>query len=182
MLFYERRQTNDRFDQEYFMDNIIPSSSTSISNVDILSAATLKQVASCSKDVVAANEAAAIMLNAEKAAAQIAAKVDENSKSNNNSSETDSKSENSNLADNKCDITIKSKENENDSNTITQLSSDDNTVAVFPAAAAAATTTKKTTVIVPRTSLLSKELEEWIWQDNRHFLQDRNIFEHTYFK
>lgn len=31
-------------------------------------------------------------------------------------------------------------------------------------------------------SLLSKELEEWIWQDNRHFLQDRNIFEHTYFK
>ncbi|EAT35899.1 AAEL011975-PA, partial [Aedes aegypti] len=28
---------------------------------------------------------------------------------------------------------------------------------------------------------LGKELEEWIWQDNRHFLQDRNIFEHTYF-
>lgn len=31
-------------------------------------------------------------------------------------------------------------------------------------------------------SRLSKELEDWIWQDNRHFLQDRNIFEHTYFK
>lgn len=30
--------------------------------------------------------------------------------------------------------------------------------------------------------LLSKELEDWIWQDNRQFLQDRNIFEHTYFK
>lgn len=29
---------------------------------------------------------------------------------------------------------------------------------------------------------LNKELEDWIWQDNRHFLQDRNIFEHTYFK
>lgn len=29
---------------------------------------------------------------------------------------------------------------------------------------------------------LNKELEEWIWQDNRQFLQDRNIFEHTYFK
>ncbi|XP_061387828.1 ubiquitin carboxyl-terminal hydrolase puf [Musca vetustissima] len=28
---------------------------------------------------------------------------------------------------------------------------------------------------------LSKELEDWIWQDNRQFLQDRNIFEHTYF-
>ncbi|XP_037912392.1 ubiquitin carboxyl-terminal hydrolase puf isoform X3 [Hermetia illucens] len=30
-------------------------------------------------------------------------------------------------------------------------------------------------------TLLSKELEEWIWQDNQHFLQDKNIFEHTYF-
>jgi len=30
--------------------------------------------------------------------------------------------------------------------------------------------------------LLNKELEDWIWQDNRQFLQDRNIFEHTYFK
>lgn len=29
---------------------------------------------------------------------------------------------------------------------------------------------------------LCKELEDWIWQDNRQFLQDRNIFEHTYFK
>ncbi|XP_020817577.1 ubiquitin carboxyl-terminal hydrolase 34 [Drosophila serrata] len=29
--------------------------------------------------------------------------------------------------------------------------------------------------------LLNKELEDWIWQDNRQFLQDRNIFEHTYF-
>jgi hypothetical protein len=33
-----------------------------------------------------------------------------------------------------------------------------------------------------RKSLLSKELEDWIWQDNRHYLEDRNIFEHTYFK
>lgn len=31
-------------------------------------------------------------------------------------------------------------------------------------------------------TLLSKELEDWIWQDNRHYLEDRNIFEHTYFK
>lgn len=31
-------------------------------------------------------------------------------------------------------------------------------------------------------NVLSKELEEWIWEDNRYFLQDRNIFEHTYFK
>lgn len=27
---------------------------------------------------------------------------------------------------------------------------------------------------------LSKELEDWIWQDNMHFLRDKNIFEHTY--
>ncbi|XP_034127627.1 ubiquitin carboxyl-terminal hydrolase puf isoform X1 [Drosophila guanche] len=29
--------------------------------------------------------------------------------------------------------------------------------------------------------LLNKELEDWIWQDNRQFLQERNIFDHTYF-
>lgn len=29
---------------------------------------------------------------------------------------------------------------------------------------------------------LNKELEDWIWQDNMHFIQDKNIFEHTYFK
>ncbi|XP_052272263.1 ubiquitin carboxyl-terminal hydrolase 34-like isoform X3 [Dreissena polymorpha] len=28
---------------------------------------------------------------------------------------------------------------------------------------------------------LSKELEQWIWQDNMQFLQDKNILEHTYF-
>ena len=33
-----------------------------------------------------------------------------------------------------------------------------------------------------RKSLLNRELEDWIWQDNRHYLEDRNIFEHTYFK
>lgn len=35
---------------------------------------------------------------------------------------------------------------------------------------------------VKRKSLLNNELEDWIWQDNRHYLEDRNIFEHTYFK
>ncbi|OPL20337.1 ubiquitin 34 carboxyl-terminal hydrolase, partial [Mytilus galloprovincialis] len=28
---------------------------------------------------------------------------------------------------------------------------------------------------------LTKELEEWIWQDNTQFLQDKNILDHTYF-
>jgi len=34
----------------------------------------------------------------------------------------------------------------------------------------------------PSTSVLSKDLEDWIWKDNRNFLRDKNIFEHTYFK
>lgn len=56
------------------------------------------------------------------------------------------------------------------------------------AAAAAAKNMDKTsigtssTVIVSNLPQFSKELEDWIWQDNRQFLQDRNIFEHTYFK
>ena len=33
-----------------------------------------------------------------------------------------------------------------------------------------------------RKSLLNRELGKWIWEDNRHYLEDRNIFEHTYFK
>ena len=28
---------------------------------------------------------------------------------------------------------------------------------------------------------LAPELEDWIWQDNRNFIQDNNIFDHTYF-
>ena len=28
---------------------------------------------------------------------------------------------------------------------------------------------------------LSPDLEEWIWADNRNFIQDNNIFDHTYF-
>ena len=30
--------------------------------------------------------------------------------------------------------------------------------------------------------LLKQELENWIWKDNMNFIQDRNIFDHTYFK
>jgi len=29
---------------------------------------------------------------------------------------------------------------------------------------------------------LSKDLQDWIWLDNMHFLRDKNIFEHTYSK
>lgn len=29
---------------------------------------------------------------------------------------------------------------------------------------------------------LSPDLEEWIWQDNKNFIQDNNIFDHTYFR
>lgn len=40
----------------------------------------------------------------------------------------------------------------------------------------------KTSTTIVALNRLNKELEDWIWQDNRHFLQDRNVFEHTYFK
>lgn len=40
----------------------------------------------------------------------------------------------------------------------------------------------RTTSPTPSTTFeLNKELEDWIWQDNMHFIQDKNIFEHTYF-
>lgn len=29
---------------------------------------------------------------------------------------------------------------------------------------------------------LSKELEEWIWEDNMNFIQDNNVYDHVYFK
>jgi ubiquitin carboxyl-terminal hydrolase 34 len=29
---------------------------------------------------------------------------------------------------------------------------------------------------------LSPALEEWIWQDNKNFIQDNNIFDHSYFR
>ena len=34
----------------------------------------------------------------------------------------------------------------------------------------------------PVTFHLSQALEEWIWKDNTSFIQDNNIFDHTYFK
>lgn len=71
---------------------------------------------------------------------------------------------NSNLAHNKCDIDSKGKVNAT-TNQSKRIG-----------------TANESTSITKRTSLLCKDLEEWIWQDNRHFLQDRNIFEHTYFK
>jgi ubiquitin carboxyl-terminal hydrolase 34 len=57
-------------------------------------------------------------------------------------------------------------------------------VAAKPAAATPSSSLPKRKLVVKSShrSLLSKELEDWIWQDNRHFLQDKNVFEHTYFK
>ena len=43
-------------------------------------------------------------------------------------------------------------------------------------ASAAAAATEKATFD------LSNELETWIWQDNTNFIQDNNIFDHSYFK
>lgn len=85
-----------------------------------------------------------------------------NNKLFSNQNETEVKSDlllKNNLSINNCDIDFKS-------NSLTKLKNN-------PSSSSSTTLIKET--------LLSKELEEWIWQDNRHFLQDRNIFEHTYF-
>lgn len=86
------------------------------------------------------------------------------------------------IVHNKCDIDNKCDINCNGRNSPAAA-------AVTIAAAAAATTTAEQSKVTSSTvgpamtrNLLSKELEEWIWEDNRYFLQDRNIFEHTYFK
>lgn len=89
---------------------------------------------------------------------------------------TDSVNDDSTADHKKCDIDTKSgsdcNENANDK---TAIDAANKTVAV-----PSTSSTKKTTS--PSRHLLNKELEEWIWEDNRYFLQDRNIFEHTYFK
>lgn len=87
---------------------------------------------------------------------------------------TDSMNEDLAVDRNKCDIDTKSSGecNENPDKT-------DDANKIVAAAAASTSSTKKT---APSRHLLNKELEEWIWEDNRYFLQDRNIFEHTYFK
>lgn len=106
-----------------------------------------------------------------------------------NETESISDLTNSNLARNKCDIDIKniSKGNSSNNNSSSSSSSSSSTsngtiinIAKSQKSAMGAIDLPMTMKMV--TSLLSKELEEWIWQDNRHFLQDRNIFEHTYFK
>lgn len=74
---------------------------------------------------------------------------------------------------NKCDIDTKSSNNDNENNENTL----DTSKATSPTQLSSSSSKKSS----PKT-LLNKELEEWIWEDNRYFLQDRNIFEHTYFK
>lgn len=87
-----------------------------------------------------------------------------------NSEQQETETVNSDLAigQNKCDIDNKIDAKSNASDII--AANDDKTKKV--------TTFRSTT---PE-NVLSRELEEWIWEDNRFFLQDRNIFEHTYFK
>lgn len=74
------------------------------------------------------------------------------------------------IGPNICDIDNKGDANSNVTGNITTNTPDEKSRAVV--------TFKSTTPA----NVLSKELEEWIWEDNRYFLQDRNIFEHTYFK
>lgn len=77
--------------------------------------------------------------------------------------------------DNKCDINCNGRNSPATAMTIATAATTTTATeqSKMPSPALGAATTR---------NLLSKELEEWIWEDNRYFLQDRNIFEHTYFK
>jgi ubiquitin carboxyl-terminal hydrolase 34 len=103
------------------------------------------------------------------------------------------KNTNLDIVKNKCDIEI----NKSSSSTTTTTTPSEPITAtmptttsttapatVKPTVAAKSATVKRANKIIKSNhrSLLSKELEDWIWQDNRHFLQDKNVFEHTYFK
>lgn len=98
------------------------------------------------------------------------------STSSSTTANTDTKNDDNSAIDKKCDIDSKSASECNE-NLANKTTTDDNKTA--SQALASTSSTKKTT---SSKYLLSKELEEWIWEDNRFFLQDRNIFEHTYFK
>lgn len=99
--------------------------------------------------------------------------IDEKTMTRSMSTTTTRSTNNLTVNDNNCDIDVKG----NSCSTV----DDNNGVSNAPTT----TTCKTVAVVTPqvtakRKSLLSKELEEWIWQDNRNFLQDKNIFEHTY--
>lgn len=81
------------------------------------------------------------------------------------------------IVHNKCDIDNKSDINCNgNNNALVVVTSTDCNSKLSP------TTQILTKSNSINTNLLNKELEDWIWLDNQEFLQDRNIFEHTYFK
>lgn len=95
--------------------------------------------------------------------------------SSSSSSSTDTMNDDLAIDHKKCDIDSKSSSECNDSSAEKTADASKTTQAL-----ASTSSTKKTTT--SSKYLLNKELEEWIWEDNRFFLQDRNIFEHTYFK
>lgn len=156
MLFYERRSKPTATDDEP-KNNCGPSVECSVSKIGTANA----PIPSCSSAFVEqqpheANKKFVDVEEPSKAATTATIKTAEN--------ETESVSDlsNSNLTPIQCDIDIKS----NNSSSNSSLKGFNNALSIP----------------LTMTSFLSKELEEWIWQDNRHFLQDRNIFEHTYFK
>lgn len=127
--------------------------------------------------------------------------IDDNKKCINFSKQNET--ENNNFSINsKCDINVKSNINNINTKDIILSSSTstlsptpsqqqpssssllpENTTATTENSASITSTSYSTSISnTPKYSLLNKELEELIWQDNRHFLQDRNIFEHTYFR
>lgn len=152
MLFYERRSKVTTTDDET-RNNCGSSSESSVGTATA-------PIPSCSSAFVEQqpHEANTNFVDVEEPAKATATTI----KTAENETESVSDLSNSTLTPIQCDIDIKS----NTSSTNSSQKGFNNALSIP----------------LTMTSFLSKELEEWIWQDNRHFLQDRNIFEHTYFK
>lgn len=165
MLFYERcldqkddeLQGNCSSESKTAGDDQVPSCSTTDEQTSIPTTSAAKSIADEDDDENKSTAADAISTNP--------------SSNSNNQPETESNSDLA-IAQNKCDIDVNKSDGHCTSigNAVPTTSTDEKSQKLLPFR----TTTPE--------NVLSKELEEWIWEDNRFFLKDRNIFEHTYFR
>lgn len=161
MLFYERIPTHPSHSEVHSDQGSLDEN---IRNDDSY------EQASCSTTTpMTTNKVSDFSRMTEPAATVSSIEVKTNTESPDAEAPTDSMSDELAVEHKKCDIDTKGG---SDSNENADKPLDANKVTVLMHAL------KKS----PSRNLLNKELEEWIWEDNRYFLQDRNIFEHTYFK
>lgn len=199
MLFYERVPLHESANNELHSDQ-------SSSDENLMKLDDTYDQASCSTTTPTPNKMSDFNRLNESFETALSTGSIENAEPITTDTPTDTLKEELEVDQDKCDIDTKSGSecNENADKTvnankvtssttttmITTVTTATTTATATPTAATTITTT--TTVVSPASTssskknssrhLLNKELEEWIWEDNRYFLQDRNIFEHTYFK